>query len=187
MREFDFDFYSFFRFFGFFLNGFSNPFIVRSRCSFLFSQWKFFELFVRTFPAIIFYLTNMIFSEQLLVEHNFWYHLLTEPVSFISQTNDPFEVGESKFSPCFCRYVIWIYHLTTKRTKKQANIIFLAKKIVRKRCRSSWTHKYFTRNLKIDKLHLLILYTQMGTAMKAIIIKTVVKRPQNEIQDCEKP
>ena len=32
----------FFRFFGsdFFLNGFSKPFIVRSRSSFLFSQWK---------------------------------------------------------------------------------------------------------------------------------------------------
>ena len=40
---------------GFFLNGFSNPFIVRSRSSFLFSQWKFFELHVRTCPAMFFY------------------------------------------------------------------------------------------------------------------------------------
>ena len=31
----------------FFLNGFLNPFMVRSRSSFLFSQWKFFELYVR--------------------------------------------------------------------------------------------------------------------------------------------
>ena len=38
----------------FFLNGFSNPFIVHSRSSFLFSQWKFFELYVRTCPAMFF-------------------------------------------------------------------------------------------------------------------------------------
>ena len=46
----------FFRFFGsdFFLNGFPNPFIVLSRSSFLYSQWKFFELYVRTFPAMFF-------------------------------------------------------------------------------------------------------------------------------------
>ena len=45
------------RFFGsdFFLNGFSNPFIVRSGPSFLFSQWKFLELYVRTCPAMFFY------------------------------------------------------------------------------------------------------------------------------------
>ena len=39
----------------FFLNGFSNPFIVLSRSSFLFSQWKFFEFYVRTCPAMFFY------------------------------------------------------------------------------------------------------------------------------------
>ena len=46
----------FYRFFGsdFFLNGFSKPFILRSRSSFLFSQWKFFELYVRTCPAMFF-------------------------------------------------------------------------------------------------------------------------------------
>ena len=57
MRQFHFDFYSFFLFFGsgFFLNGFPNPFIVRSWSSFLFSRWKFFELYVRTCPAIFFY------------------------------------------------------------------------------------------------------------------------------------
>ena len=38
----------------FLLNGFPNPFIVRSRSSFLFSQWKFFELYVKTCPAIFF-------------------------------------------------------------------------------------------------------------------------------------
>ena len=45
-----------FWFFGsdFFLNGFPNPFIVRSWSSFLFSQWKFFELYVRTCPVMFF-------------------------------------------------------------------------------------------------------------------------------------
>ena len=55
-KQFHFDFYCFFQFFGsdFFLNGFPNPFIVRYRSSFLFSQWKFFELYVRTCPAMFF-------------------------------------------------------------------------------------------------------------------------------------
>ena len=46
----------FFQFFGsdFFLNGVSNPFIVRSRSSFLFSQRKFFELYARTCIAMFF-------------------------------------------------------------------------------------------------------------------------------------
>ena len=54
---------SVFRFFGsdFFLNGFPNRFIVRSRSSFQFSQWKFFELYVRTCPAMFFYFVVMIF------------------------------------------------------------------------------------------------------------------------------
>ena len=39
----------------FFLNGFPYPFIVRSRSSFLFSQWNFFELYVRTCPAMFLY------------------------------------------------------------------------------------------------------------------------------------
>ena len=44
-----------FQFFGsVFLNGFPNPFIVRSGSSFRFSQWKFFELYVRTCPAMFF-------------------------------------------------------------------------------------------------------------------------------------
>ena len=49
-------FLQFFRFFGsdFFLNGFPNPFRVRSWSSFLFSQWKFFELYARTCPAMFF-------------------------------------------------------------------------------------------------------------------------------------
>ena len=46
---------------GFFLNGFRNPFIVRSRSSFLFSQWKFFELYVRTCPAMFIYFVVKIF------------------------------------------------------------------------------------------------------------------------------
>ena len=51
----------FFRLFGldFFLNGFPNPFIVRSRSSFLFSQWKFFALYVRT--CSMFYFVVKIF------------------------------------------------------------------------------------------------------------------------------
>ena len=46
----------FFRYFGldFFLNGFPNPFKVRSWSSFLISQWIFFELCVRTSPAMFF-------------------------------------------------------------------------------------------------------------------------------------
>ena len=39
---------------GFFSKWFPNPFIVRSRSSFLFSQRKFFELYVRTCPAMFF-------------------------------------------------------------------------------------------------------------------------------------
>ena len=57
MRQFTLIFYCFFDFFGsdfFALNGFPNSVIVRSRSSFLFSQWKFFELFVRTCPAMFF-------------------------------------------------------------------------------------------------------------------------------------
>ena len=37
---------------GFFLIGFSNPFIVRFRSSFLFSQRKFLELYIRNYPAL---------------------------------------------------------------------------------------------------------------------------------------
>ena len=38
----------------FFLNCAPNSLLVRSRTSFLFSQWKFVELYVRTWPAIFF-------------------------------------------------------------------------------------------------------------------------------------
>ena len=41
-----------------FLNGFSNPFVVLSRSSFVFSQWKFFELYVRTCPAMFFFISS---------------------------------------------------------------------------------------------------------------------------------
>ena len=41
-----------------FLYRFPNPFIVRSRPSFLFGQWKFFELYVRTCPAMFFASSN---------------------------------------------------------------------------------------------------------------------------------
>ena len=46
----------FFYFFdlNFFRNGFPNFLIVRFRFSFLFGQWKFCELYVRTCPAILF-------------------------------------------------------------------------------------------------------------------------------------
>ena len=43
----------------FFLNGFPNPSIVRSRSSFLFSQWKFFEMYVRTCPAMFFLIRRL--------------------------------------------------------------------------------------------------------------------------------
>ena len=53
------------------LNGFHNPFIVRSRSSFLFSQWKFFELYVRTCPAMFF----------LFRRHDFCYdHMTSKPL-----------------------------------------------------------------------------------------------------------
>ena len=54
--------YCFFQFLGqdFLLNGFPEPFIVRSRSSFLFSQWKFFELYVRTCPAMFFNPLNVL-------------------------------------------------------------------------------------------------------------------------------
>ena len=46
----------FFKFLSDFIrNGFPNSFIIRSRSSFCFRQWKFFELYVRTCPAIFFY------------------------------------------------------------------------------------------------------------------------------------
>ena len=65
----------FFRFFGsvFFLNGFSNPFIVRSMSNFLFSQWKFFELYVRTCPAMVFYFVVMIFVTTIWRHSHFLY------------------------------------------------------------------------------------------------------------------
>ena len=54
MPQFHFDLYCFFNFLDriFFLNCFRIP--SRSRSSFLFSQWKFFELYVRTCPALFF-------------------------------------------------------------------------------------------------------------------------------------
>ena len=63
-----------FRFFGsdFYLNGFLNPFIVRSRSSFLFSQWKFFELYVRICPAMFFLLRRTIFFRFTFASHFAW-------------------------------------------------------------------------------------------------------------------
>ena len=62
MRQFHFDFYSFSIFWiGFFLNGFPISFIVHSWSNFLFSERKFFELYVRTCPAMFFYFVVMIF------------------------------------------------------------------------------------------------------------------------------
>ena len=40
-------------------NGFPNPFIVNSRSSFLFSHWEFFELYVRSCPAMFFYFVKI--------------------------------------------------------------------------------------------------------------------------------
>ena len=53
MRHFDIDFLTIFLIY-FFRNGFPNSLIVRSRSGFLFSLWKFFELYVRTCPAMFF-------------------------------------------------------------------------------------------------------------------------------------
>ena len=46
----------------FFRNGFPNSFIVRFRSSFLLGQWKFFELYVRTCPAMFFYFVELFFA-----------------------------------------------------------------------------------------------------------------------------
>ena len=50
----------FFRFFGsdFFFKRFFQSILVHSRSSFLFSQWKFFELYVRTCPAMFFFISS---------------------------------------------------------------------------------------------------------------------------------
>ena len=56
MRHFDNDFLFFFSFFqsDFFRNGFQYSLLVRSGSSCLFSQWKCFQLYVRTCPAMFF-------------------------------------------------------------------------------------------------------------------------------------
>ena len=72
MRQFHFDFTCFFDFLDrIFLDGFSKPFIVRSRSSFLFSQWKFFELYVRTWPAMFFYFVVTIFVTTIWRHNHF--------------------------------------------------------------------------------------------------------------------
>ena len=59
----------------FFRNGFSNSLLVRSRTTFLLSQRKFVELYVRTCPAMFFTSSNknfsLYFSSQ-LVQHIAW-------------------------------------------------------------------------------------------------------------------
>ena len=71
--------FCFFDFFesDFFLNGFPNPFIVRSRSSFMFSQWKFFELYVRTCPAMFFNSLYLWLRFSFYVRHDFQVWLLT--------------------------------------------------------------------------------------------------------------
>ena len=58
-----------------FRNGFPNPFIVRSWSSFLFSQWKFFELCVRTCPVMFFYFFCYVSLYLILplFQHFAWY------------------------------------------------------------------------------------------------------------------
>ena len=57
MRHFDIGFLFFFFWFNFLEmgNSFPNSLIVLSRSGFLFSQWKFFELYIRTCPDMFFY------------------------------------------------------------------------------------------------------------------------------------
>ena len=50
----------------FFRNGFPNSLIVRSRSNFLCSQWKFFELYVRTCPGMFFLLRRTFFRFTIL-------------------------------------------------------------------------------------------------------------------------
>ena len=59
-RQFQIEFYIVFQFLDLsFISSFPNPFIVRSRSSCLFSQWKFFELYVRTCPALFLFLYDV--------------------------------------------------------------------------------------------------------------------------------
>ena len=60
MRRFDFGFLFFVYFFRsyFFRNGFPNSLIVNSRSNCLFGQRKFFELYVRTCPAMFFFVSS---------------------------------------------------------------------------------------------------------------------------------
>ena len=68
---------------GFFLNGFPNPFIVLSWSSFLFSQWKFFELYAMTCPAMFFFIIWLHFdyvfrfTQVTMFTFDFWLTSLT--------------------------------------------------------------------------------------------------------------
>ena len=69
---------------GFFVNGFPNPFIVRSRSSFLFSQWKF-ELYIRIYDAMCFcfvvwcsfFVLHLFTSQSWIVKFSEWLLPLT--------------------------------------------------------------------------------------------------------------
>ena len=55
-----------------FRNGFPNSIVIRSWSSFLFSQWKFFELYVRTCPAMyFFYLVVKVFVTAIWGHNHF--------------------------------------------------------------------------------------------------------------------
>ena len=107
----------FFRFFrsDFFLNGFSNPFIVLSRSSFLFSQWKFFELYVRTCPAMFFYFVVMIFVTTIW-RHSYFLFIRSCNFNWIACVTSFFAVSGASF--LFMRVIKFLVTLDLPHSQK---------------------------------------------------------------------
>ena len=61
----------------FFRNDFPNSLVVRSRSSFLFSQWNFFELYLKTCPAMFFNSLYLLITFSFYISHDFHVWLLT--------------------------------------------------------------------------------------------------------------
>ena len=57
-----------------FINGFPSSLIVPTRSGLLFNQWKFFELYVRTCPAMFFLFIQFWPIDIFIIEKCEWYH-----------------------------------------------------------------------------------------------------------------
>ena len=106
----------FFRFFGsdFFLNGFPNPFIVRSWSSFLFIQWKFFEFYVRICPAF-FYFVVMIFVTTIR-RHSHFLFLRSCNFNWNACVTSFFALSGASF--LFMRVIIFLVTLVSPHSQK---------------------------------------------------------------------